>query len=151
MKAVFVGKMVKSVFILNLKSITMKLVSPSKQRYGFHKHGCQRFYLAHAIVWTKQPLFSSFLGPFDTTEITTPHHELQSNKNWRPVHVKGSTGARPSWVFPTSPAVSHMSGSSNLDSFHDGWWVAVQLLFCRVLPPGLSCIIAVKLFLQTFS
>ena len=27
----------------------------------------------------------------------------------------------------TSPAVSRMSGSSNLDSFHDGWLVAVQL------------------------
>ncbi len=46
-----------------------------------------------------------------------------------------------------------MSGSSNLDSFRDGWKVAVQLLLCRVLPPrpaeyGLqhSCVIAVKLF-----
>ena len=29
---------------------------------------------------------------------------------------------------PTSPAVSRMSGSSNLDSFRDGWWVAVCCL-----------------------
>ena len=29
----------------------------------------------------------------------------------------------------TSLAVSRMSGSSNHDSFHDGWLVAVQLLF----------------------
>ena len=28
----------------------------------------------------------------------------------------------------TSPAVFRMSGSSNFDSFHDGWWVSVQLL-----------------------
>ena len=38
----------------------------------------------------------------------------------------------------TSPAVSRMFGSSNLDSFQDGWLVAVQLLICRVLPPGLD-------------
>ena len=31
---------------------------------------------------------------------------------------------------PTSPAVPCMSGSSNFDSFRDGWQVAVQLLFC---------------------
>ena len=37
----------------------------------------------------------------------------------------------------TSPVVSHISGSSNFDSFHDGWYVAVQLLFCGVLPTGL--------------
>ena len=37
----------------------------------------------------------------------------------------------------TSRAVSRMSGSSNFDSFRDGWAVAVQLLFCGVLPPGL--------------
>ena len=57
---------------------------------------------------------------------------------------------------PTSPAMSCMSASSNLDSFRDGWKVTVQLLVCRVLPPGLvqycsqhSCV--VKLFLPTFS
>ena len=38
----------------------------------------------------------------------------------------------------TSPAVTCMSGSSNFDSFRDGWWVAVQLLFCEVLPPGFA-------------
>ena len=61
-------------------------------------------------------------------------------------------------LVPTSPAVSRMSGLSNLDSFRDGWLMAVQLLLCRVLPPGLvqycsqhSCVIAVKLFLHTFS
>ena len=59
---------------------------------------------------------------------------------------------------PTSSAVSCMSGSSNFDSFHDGRKVAVQLLLCWVLPPGLfqycsqySCIVAVKLFLHPFS
>ena len=58
----------------------------------------------------------------------------------------------------TSLAVSRMSGLSNLDSFHDGWKVAVQLLLCGVLPPGLvqycsqhSCVVAVKLFLHKFS
>ena len=32
----------------------------------------------------------------------------------------------------TSPAVFRMSGSSNLDSFRDGWLVDVQLLLCGV-------------------
>ena len=51
---------------------------------------------------------------------------------------------------------SHIPGSSNLDSFRDGWLVSVQLLLYRLLPPGLvqfssqhSCVIAVKLFLHT--
>ena len=53
----------------------------------------------------------------------------------------------------TSPVVSRMSGSSNFDSFHDGWLVAIQLLLCVVLPPWLvqycsqySCAVAVELF-----
>ena len=56
-----------------------------------------------------------------------------------------------------SPAVSCISGSSNLDSFCDGRQVAVQLVLCGVLPPGLvqyclqhSCVIAVQLLLQPF-
>ena len=51
---------------------------------------------------------------------------------------------------PASPAVSCMSGSYNLNSFHDRGQVAVQLVSCGVLPPGLvqdctqhSCVIAV--------
>ena len=55
----------------------------------------------------------------------------------------------------TSPTVSCMSGSSNFGSFHDGWWVAVQLLFCGVLPPEVvqycsqnSCFIVVKFFIN---
>ena len=51
---------------------------------------------------------------------------------------------------PASPAVSCMSGSSNLNSFRDRRQVAVQLVSCGVLPPGLvqdctqhSCVIAV--------
>ena len=59
---------------------------------------------------------------------------------------------------PTSSAVSCMSGSSNFDISRDRWYVAVQLLLCRVLHPGLvqycsqdSCVVTVKLFLPTFS
>ena len=59
---------------------------------------------------------------------------------------------------PASPAVSCISGSSDLDSFRDGWEVTVQLLLCRVLTPEFiqyyshnSCVVAVKLFLHTFS
>ena len=51
---------------------------------------------------------------------------------------------------PASPAVSCISGSSNLNSFRDRRQVAVQLVSCGVLPPGLvqdcsqhSCVIAV--------
>ena len=58
----------------------------------------------------------------------------------------------------TSPAVSRMSDLSNLDGFCNGWLVAIQLLFSGVLPIGHvryssqhSCVIAVKLFLHTFS
>ena len=57
-----------------------------------------------------------------------------------------------------SPAEFHMSGSSNFDSFRDGWQVAVQLLFCGVLTPRLvqyssqhSYVITVKIFLHTFT
>ena len=56
-----------------------------------------------------------------------------------------------------SPAVSCMSGSSDLDSSRDGRQVAVQLVPCEVLPPGLvqycshhSCVIVVQLLLQPF-
>ena len=73
------------------------------------------------------------------------------------VYVKGSTVVCHKFVL-TSPAVSRMSRSSNSDSLCDGWSVAVYLLFCGVLPPDLvqyflqhSCIIAVKIFLHTFS
>ena len=38
---------------------------------------------------------------------------------------------------PPSPAVSRMSGSSNLNSFRDGSQVAIQLLLCGVLSPRL--------------
>ena len=38
---------------------------------------------------------------------------------------------------PASPAVSCMSGSSNLNSFRDRGQVAVQLVSYGVLPPGL--------------
>ena len=60
-------------------------------------------------------------------------------------------------LVPTSPAVSRVSGSSNLGSFRDGWLGAVQLLLCGVLSPGLvqycsqhSRVIAVQLFLHPF-
>ena len=63
-----------------------------------------------------------------------------------PVHVKRSTGVHHLWVCPYFSS-----------SFCDGWQVAVQLLLCRVLSPGLvqycsqhSCVVAAKLFLHTF-
>ena len=40
-------------------------------------------------------------------------------------------------LVPAYPAMCHMSGLSNFDSFCDGWLVAVQLLVCGVLPPWL--------------
>ena len=51
-------------------------------------------------------------------------------------HVWGSIRVHLLWV-RTSPAVSCMSGSSNLNSFCDRGQVAVQLVSCGVLPPGL--------------
>ena len=53
------------------------------------------------------------------------------------VHMKGSTGVRCLWVRLYLSSMFRMSSSSNLSSFRDGWYVAVQLLFCGVLPPGL--------------
>ena len=51
---------------------------------------------------------------------------------------------------PASPAVSCMSGLSNLNNFRDRRQVALQLVSCGVLPSGLvqdcsqhSCVIAV--------
>ena len=41
-------------------------------------------------------------------------------------------------LVPASPAVSCMSSSSNLDCFRDGRQLAVQLVLCGMLPPGLS-------------
>ena len=59
-------------------------------------------------------------------------------------------------LVPTSPTVSCMSDSSNLDSFRDGWKEVMQQLHCEVLSPGPvqyclqhSCVIGVKLFLHT--
>ena len=53
-------------------------------------------------------------------------------------------------LVPASLAVSCMSGSSNLNGFRGGRKVAIQLVSCGVLPPGLvqdcsqhSCVIAV--------
>ena len=40
-------------------------------------------------------------------------------------------------LVPTLPAVSRMSGSFNFDSFLGGWSVAIQLLLCGGLLPGL--------------
>ena len=37
------------------------------------------------------------------------------------VHVKGPEEYVTYELVPASPAVSYMSGSSNLDSFRDGW------------------------------
>ena len=71
-------------------------------------------------------------------------------------HVKGFTGVY-QFVL-TYPAVSYVSGSSNLDSFRDGWKVAQHAVVCGVLPPGfvqyssqLSCVVAVKFFLHKLS
>ena len=67
---------------------------------------------------------------------------------WPYVGVHKSTSLMS--FFPASPAVSCMSGSSNLNSFRDRRQVAVQLVTCGVLPLGLvqdcsqhSCVIAV--------
>ena len=74
------------------------------------------------------------------------------------VHIKGPQEYITYELVPTSPIVSRMSGLSNLDNFRDGSLVAVQLLVCGGLPPGLvqyclqySCVVAVKLFLHMFS
>ena len=80
--------------------------------------------------------------------------------NVRPllVHVNGSTGVYRLWICPYfSSSIPHVC-SSNFDSFRDGWYVALPLLFCGILPPELvqysaqhSCIVAVKHLLHTFS
>ncbi len=51
--------------------------------------------------------------------------------------LDGNYTRMPCAIFvPASPAVSCMSGSSNLNSFRDRGQVAVQLVSCGVLPPG---------------
>ena len=87
---------------------------------------------------------------------------LYVGSNWSSCLCSAMWRGQPEYItykpVPTSPAVSCMSGLSNLDSFRDGWLVAVQLLLCGVLPPGLdqycskhSCVVAVNLFLHLFS
>ena len=99
---------------------------------------------------------SSGLHPVYSTEL------LYVGSNW------SSSLCSPKWRGPqeyvtyvlvlTSPAMSRMSGSSNLDNFRDRWSVAGHLLLCDVLPPGLvqycsqhSRLVAVKLFPHNFS
>ena len=59
----------------------------------------------------------------------------------RPAFARPCVGIHKSTIsyefVPVSPAVSCMSGSSNLNSFRDRGQVAVQLVSCGVLPPGL--------------
>ena len=51
-------------------------------------------------------------------------------------HMRGSIGVHQ--LVLASPAVSCVSGSSSLDNFRDGRQVAVSLVPCGVLPPGLT-------------
>ena len=74
-------------------------------------------------------------------------HPVSSHSCWMYVRAGRPAFARPCvevhkstshYEFvPASPAVSCMSGSSNLNSFRDRGQVAVQLVSCGVLPPGL--------------
>ena len=52
-------------------------------------------------------------------------------------YVGGPQEYIPYELVSASPAVSYISGSSNLDSFRDGRKMAVQLVPFVVLPPGL--------------
>ena len=87
-------------------------------------------------------------------------HPVSSHSCWmyvragRPAFARPCVGVHKSKSLMSSslllPAVSCMSGSSNLNSFRDRRQVAVQLVSCGVLPPGLvqdctqhSCVIAV--------
>ena len=87
-------------------------------------------------------------------------HPVSSHSCWmyvragRPAFARPCVGVHKEYIsyefVPASPAVSCMSGSSNLNSFRDRRQVAVQLVSCGVLSPGLvqdcsqhSCVIAV--------
>ena len=69
----------------------------------------------------------------------------------RPAFVRPYVGFHKSTSLMSSSLLLHQCpGSSNLDSFRDRRQVAVQLVSCGVLPPGLvqdcsqhSCVIAV--------
>ena len=72
-------------------------------------------------------------------------------------HMTGSIGEHHLWACLCFSSNSSMSGSSNFDSFRNERYVAVQLVLCGVLPPGLvqncsqhSCVVAIKLFFQPF-
>ena len=59
----------------------------------------------------------------------------------RPAFARPCVGVQLEYIsyefVPASPVASCMSGSSNLNSFRDRGQVAVQLVSCGVLPPGL--------------
>ena len=92
----------------------------------------------HDPLSTLLPIIHCFRQIFRTTSrigtellyVSSSWSSCLCTSTWR-----GPLDYIPYELFPTSPAVSRITGSSNLDSFRDGWSVAVQLVLCGVLPP----------------
>ena len=70
-------------------------------------------------------------------------HPVSSHSCWmyvragRPAFARPYVGVHKSTSLMSSSLLLQQSGSSNLNSFHDRGQVAVQLVSCGVLPPGL--------------
>ena len=112
----------------------------------------------HSLSLSLSLYHSSLTGGLqDTSCIDT--ELLYIGSSWLPGLCSSMWRGSPDYIayefVPTSPAIFRISGSSNLDSFRDGWSVAVQLLLCRVLSASKTCSILLVAFLcscrQAFS
>ena len=126
-------------------------------RYHHHHH-------VVLVAWLSLTLSRHFSLSFIASGRSSGQHPVSSHCCWMYVRAGCPAFARPCVgvqleyityeLIPASPPVSCMSGWFNLNSFRDRRQVAVHLVSCGVLPPGLvqdclqhSCVIAVLLLL----
>ena len=106
---------------------------------------CEQHHHHHVVLLAQISLTLSrhFSHTFIVSGRSSRLHPVSSHSCWMYVRV-----GHPAFAWPyvgvhrntslmSSSPVSCMSGSSNLDNFHDGRQVAVLLVPCGVLPPGL--------------
>ena len=121
-----------------LKYIALKIICMIK----YHHHH-------HVVLVARISLTFSrhFSLSFIASGRSSGQHPVSSHSCWmyvragRPAFARPCVGVHKSTSLmsssPASPALSCMFGSSNLNSFRDRRQVAVQLVSCWVLPPGL--------------
>ena len=146
----FINHMYKKDLALNnIRGLTCHKTQPRR-----HHHHHHHVVLVARISLTLSRHFSlSFIASGRSSGL----HLVSSHCCWmyvragRPAFARPCVGAHKSTsLMRSSLLLRQMSGSSNLNSFRDRRQVAVQLVSCGMLPPGLvqdcsqhSCVIAV--------